>query len=175
MKGELNTSLIGLRWGRFIPEKGFDVLINAYYKYYNENFLPLYIYGEGPELDNLTYLIKKYNLNQKIFLRKFVTNPYSIIKNAKGCIISSRIEGFPNILNEMIYLNNNILSTICVPEISNIDFIFTCLSNDIDSLGVSLNCLLINSFSSEDIVINKMDYLRQLSTSKYIQKIFPKT
>lgn len=157
--------------GRYIPEKGFDLLIKSYAKYYNENFLPLYIFGNGPEYDKLQFLISNFNLKDKIFLINYTTNPYIFIKNANGCILPSRIEGFPNILNEMIYLNENVLSTICVPEISNLDFISICLPNDIDSLGTSLLNLIDSKVISYEKRLKRIDYLDKLDSDVYFLKV----
>ena len=158
--------------GRFIPEKGFDLLIKAYSKYYNDKFLPLLIYGDGPEFVYLNSLIQRYKLSEKIFLLKYTSNPFIVLKNANGCILSSRIEGFPNTLNEMIYLNQNILSTICVPEISKIEFINVCLPNNIDSLGLSLSYLFSKRLLTNDGCCKRNSYLSKLNVENYRIKLF---
>lgn len=158
--------------GRLIPEKGFDVLIEAYSKFFNKDkFFPLYIFGEGPELIRLTKLIDKFKMNDYIFIKEFLSNPFPIIKNARSCIISSRIEGFPNVLNEMIYLNDNILCTICVPEIAKFDFINVCVPNCVDSLGRSLGTLK-DYFPTKNDIQKKNKYLLTVDLENFVNKLF---
>lgn len=158
--------------GRLIPEKGFDILIESYCKFFiKDKFHPLYIFGEGPEIFRLTKLIDKFKMNEYIFIRNYLSNPYPIIKNASSCIISSKIEGFPNVLNEMIYLNDNILSTICVPEISKLEFISVCLPNCVDSLGKSLTTL--NDYCPSNIDLQKkIKYLSTIDLENFVIRVF---
>jgi glycosyltransferase involved in cell wall biosynthesis len=166
---DINEAWISM--GRLIPEKGFDILIRSYVKFYN-NFPKLYIFGNGPELIKLNSLIDKLKVREFIQILNHCDNPYPVIYRASGCIVSSRVEGFPNILNEMVYLNNNVLSTICVPDIASINFIIRCLPNDSDSLGNALcelnlrNNKIRNLFSSE-----RNCYLEQLEVSNYLHDL----
>ena len=177
LKNENNTSIpldINNSWvamGRLIPEKGFDVLIRSYSQF-NNKFPKLYIFGNGPESKKLNALIDKLQVKEFIQIVNYQENPYPIISKARGCIVSSRIEGFPNILNEMIYLNSNVVSTICVPEISGMKFIIRSLPNDVESLGNAL-CEL-NLSGNEFHKMNSLDrsnYLQQLEVSKYMSNI----
>lgn len=85
--------------GRLTYQKGFDLLINNMKFLKNEN-IKLFILGEGPERKNLEELIGKLQLKNKIFLIGRKSNPYIYMKNADLFILSSRYEGFPNVLLE---------------------------------------------------------------------------
>lgn len=85
--------------GRLFYQKGFDILINSMKSLINEN-IKLFILGEGPERKKLEKLIKDFKLENKIFLIGRKSNPYIYMKNADLFILSSRFEGFPNVLLE---------------------------------------------------------------------------
>lgn len=85
--------------GRLFYQKGFDILINSMQSLKNEN-IKLFILGEGPERKNLEKLIKEFQLEKTVFLIGRKSNPYVYMKNADLFILSSRFEGFPNVLLE---------------------------------------------------------------------------
>ena len=63
----------------------------------------LNICGEGPERNNLGILINKLKLNNNVFLRGTVTKPVDYIKKSDVFILTSRHEGFGNVLVEAMY------------------------------------------------------------------------
>ncbi len=153
--------------GRLIDEKGFDLLIKCYSLIDGEK-PNLIILGEGPERKKLENIIAQNNLNKKVLLMGHHPNPYPIMKNAVGCIISSRIEGFPNVLNEMIYLNNNVLSSLCVPEIKNLEFILTEDINNIQKYKKAL----MNLFCKKKLIgkTERNEYLKKIDLRTYVEK-----
>ena len=84
--------------GRLAPQKGFDLIINTMLLL--DKNIKLYIIGNGKEKENLVNLIKKLNLEDHVFLLGKKSNPYIYMKNADLFILSSRYEGFPNVLLE---------------------------------------------------------------------------
>lgn len=84
--------------GRLVPQKGFDLIIKIM-PLLNRT-IKLYILGEGNEKENLLNLIKKLKLEEQVFLLGRKSNPYVYMKNADLFILSSRYEGFPNVLLE---------------------------------------------------------------------------
>lgn len=85
--------------GRLKHQKGFDILINNM-KYLKNDNIKLFILGEGSERKKLEELIKKFELEKTIFLIGRKENPYVYMKKADLFILSSRYEGFPNVLLE---------------------------------------------------------------------------
>jgi len=121
--------------GRFIPEKGFDVLLHAFKKLiqcYPE--LTLIIFGEGEQRDNLSAIIKNLGLNDKVFLPGYEKNIYPYLRKAELCVISSRKEGFPNVLLQMMALNTKVVSTRCAGGIQDLPGLFTCNTEDVQNL-----------------------------------------
>lgn len=85
--------------GRLSKQKAFDLIIEIMVLFKNTN-IKLYILGEGEERLKLQKLIEKNNLYNNVFLLGRKENPYVYMRNADLFILSSRYEGFPNVLLE---------------------------------------------------------------------------
>lgn len=85
--------------GRLAHQKGFDLIIQSM-SFLTDKNIKLYILGDGEEKENLLNLIGKLNLKERVFLLGRRSNPYAYMKNADLFILSSRYEGFPNVLIE---------------------------------------------------------------------------
>lgn len=86
--------------GRLAPQKGFDYLIKAFSASEAKKDVDLIILGEGDERAALEALIEKHDLADKVLLKGSVSNPFAYYSKAEFFILSSRHEGFPNILIE---------------------------------------------------------------------------
>jgi len=86
--------------GTLAEWKGFDLLIEAI-SIIPENFkFKLFILGDGPEKAKLQNLIKLYSLNDTVFLLGNVKNTLKYFKASDIFVLSSRVEGMPNVLIE---------------------------------------------------------------------------
>lgn len=98
--------------GRLSPEKGFDILIEAFYsiseKYPNSR---LFILGEGKERTKLEELIYNFGLTKRVYLLGHQSNPFSLINKADLFVLSSHYEGQGLVLLENLALGKNILAT----------------------------------------------------------------
>ena len=152
--------------GRLVKVKGFDLLINAF-KNSNINLThKLVISGDGSEKQRLVNIVEKLNLSEKVVFTGFQENLYPLIKYADLCVISSRIEGFPNIINEMIYLNDRVLSSYCTFSISKIDFILKSDIYNIKSFSKAINKGLVFSLNNKKRK-SKDKYLSILGINDY--------
>jgi glycosyltransferase involved in cell wall biosynthesis len=88
--------------GRLDKQKGFDYLIEAFAASTASETLKLIILGEGEERAALNALIQKHHLGDKVLLKGSVTNPFAYYSKAQFFTLSSRHEGFPNILLEAL-------------------------------------------------------------------------
>lgn len=86
--------------GRLAPQKGFDFLIEAFANGHAKNDVKLLILGEGDERPALEALIAQHGLEGKAILKGNVDNPFAYYAKADFFVLSSRHEGFPNILIE---------------------------------------------------------------------------
>ncbi|MDR2122136.1 MAG: glycosyltransferase [Flavobacteriaceae bacterium] len=84
--------------GNLSYRKGFDNLLRVFSHLKEEN-INLYILGDGDDKEKLLELKNDLKLEKVNFLGK-VTNPFPYLKNADLFILSSRYEGFPNVLLE---------------------------------------------------------------------------
>jgi len=102
-----------LAMGRLDRQKGFDNLIKAFAKSALKNTVKLVILGEGKERKNLKELIAGLNLKNQVLLFGKVDNPFIYIKYAKFFILSSRYEGFANVLLEALACKIPIIAADC--------------------------------------------------------------
>ncbi|WP_052172424.1 glycosyltransferase [Psychroserpens jangbogonensis] len=153
--------------GRFIPEKGFDLLIDAF-NLLDDKTLKLVILGIGSddEQQKLVSQIEALGLQKRVNLYGYVKNVYPIFSKAKLCVVSSRIEGFPNVLLQMMSQNNNVVSTKCAGEIANIKGLFTCETYDFTALYTVMEKALINNKDNKNLYFN--DYNKSRSIGNFI-------
>ena len=158
--------------GRFIPEKGFDLLIDSF-NLLNDYSLKLVILGIGTDEEHqkLINQIETLGLQNRVILYGYVKNVYPIFYRAKLCVVSSRIEGFPNVLLQMMSQNDNVVSTKCAGEISNIEGIFTCDENDVVALRDAMEKGLNNNKNNQLLF---RDYLESRSIDKFVNSILNK-
>ena len=100
--------------GKLAKWKGFDDLIKAV-AILNEkkiNF-KLIIIGGGKEKKNLNKLIDKNNLKNKVLILEPVLNTLKYFYNADIFVLSSRVEGMPNVMIEAMMCNCTIVATNC--------------------------------------------------------------
>jgi len=156
--------------GRLIPEKGFDLLIQAFAKLLPDHpNLQLLILGEGPERNALENLIEALNLKKSVLMPGLVFNVYPFFKLAQVCIVSSRLEGFPNVLLQMMSQNEKVISTLCAGGIEDMPSIIKIQPNNIDELyGAMQNQLSIKTMANKAIFDA---YLKERSIEIFVEKI----
>lgn len=98
--------------GRFTYVKGYDLLIQAYKKYYNstENCWPLEIIGMGEEESKYRKTIHDLDLDNKISISTYTNDIQSRFRSASCLLLSSRWEGMPMIVLEAMEMG---VPTIC--------------------------------------------------------------
>lgn len=84
--------------GNLSSRKGFDNLLKVFSRLKNENIL-LHILGDGRDKDMLHEMKNLLGLKHVIFHGR-QENPYEFLKFADLFVLSSRYEGFPNVLLE---------------------------------------------------------------------------
>lgn len=156
--------------GRLIKLKGFHLLIKSLKeirKYIPE--MNLLLLGEGPELSHLTALSTALGLQEEIHFMGFKENVYPYFKRASICVVSSLIEGFPNVLLQMMAVNNNVVSTLCAGGIENISGLYTTKTNCSSALSAQiLNCY--NTINTQNSILFKQE-LEQRSVGNFLSKI----
>ncbi|HIC87372.1 MAG TPA: glycosyltransferase, partial [Aquificae bacterium] len=74
------------------------LLLKAFSKL--DNNYRLYILGEGEEKDNLIKLADKLNIKDRVYFLGFQKNPYKYLAQADLMVLSSKVEGLPNVVLE---------------------------------------------------------------------------
>lgn len=87
--------------GRLSPEKGFDLLIEAL-ALCRDPTLRLTIVGDGPEATKLKELAQARSVAAQTEFRGFVPDPYPLFAAADAFVLSSRFDGFPNVVLEAL-------------------------------------------------------------------------
>ncbi|MCC5870211.1 MAG: glycosyltransferase [Gammaproteobacteria bacterium] len=98
--------------GRLTEQKGFDVLLDAFSQLHEDD-LDLVILGEGSLRENLEKQAIQLGVAKRVHLSGFVSQPGRVLASAKLFVLSSRWEGFGNVLVEALAAGVPIVSTDC--------------------------------------------------------------
>ena len=87
--------------GRLVNQKGFDLLIEALARLHDTH-IRLTILGVGPLRTYLERLAQALGVADLVRFEGFQTNPYAWFAQADAFVLSSRYEGFPNVVVEAL-------------------------------------------------------------------------
>ncbi|MGM9475671.1 glycosyltransferase family 4 protein [Pedobacter sp. GSP4] len=169
----VNNKPFILSVGRLSHEKGFDLLIDAYQRLALSD-VDLLISGEGQERENLEKQIAELNLTDKVKLIGFKSNLQDYYAQADVFVLSSRNEGYPNVLVEAMGMGCACVAMDC--EFGPSEIIdhgvngFLIKNNDIQSLSDAIGKLLSNSklrdrFSAKAKLINETNSIEKISAN----------
>jgi glycosyltransferase involved in cell wall biosynthesis len=100
--------------GRLTPQKGFDDLIRAFALVRARRDARLVILGSGRDHPQLIELVHGLGLDGVVDLPGWVPNPHAYMARADLFVLSSRYEGFGNVLVEALACGCPIVATNCV-------------------------------------------------------------
>lgn len=101
--------------GRLVYQKGFDLLIRAFSLVASEcGQLNLAIAGEGPEADALERLARECGIEGRVCFLGRVNRLGALMRQAHAFVLSSRYEGFPNVLVEALAAGLPVVATDCL-------------------------------------------------------------
>lgn len=96
--------------GSLEPEKGFDLLIEAFSGVRQDHDVQLVIVGEGSSRDELEELIVSLGIEDAVHLLGYDANPYRWIRAALALVISSRYEGLPTVAIESAAIRTPVIA-----------------------------------------------------------------
>jgi glycosyltransferase involved in cell wall biosynthesis len=109
---EKATVVLGV--GRLGDQKDFATLIRAFGLLAPRHpELRLLVLGEGKQRKMLERLVREENLASRVSLPGYVSNPYPYMKRAALFVMTSRFEGFGNVVAEALACGCPVVSTDC--------------------------------------------------------------
>ncbi len=99
--------------GRLAEQKDFDTLIRAFALVKTQCASRLVILGEGNLRSPLEALIAELGLQDSVALLGYTENPYAYMARAAVFVLSSKFEGFGNVVVEAMAFGTPIVSTDC--------------------------------------------------------------
>lgn len=95
--------------GRLYKQKGFDNLLEAFAGLTNES-LHLVILGEGPQRSELEAKSVALSIDGRVHMPGFISKPMEVVAQAELFVLSSRWEGFPNVLLEALWTGTPVVA-----------------------------------------------------------------
>ena len=158
---ENKTQLI-VAAGALEPWKGFDDLIKAINILIKKKInLKLVIIGGGSKRSSLNNLIKLYKLQNKVIILKPVMNTLKYFYNSDIFVLSSRVEGMPNVMIEAMMCGCTIVAA-------------NCLTGPREILGKNEYGYLAKVNNPNDLSVNIMKAINKKIPSKKTKKIIKK-
>ena len=109
-----SDSPIFISAGRLTPQKDFPNMLKAFQIVYAQHpDARLLILGEGEDRNELEKLAKALEIQSAVDLPGFAKNPFAMIARADAFILTSRWEGFGNVIVEALACGTPVISTDC--------------------------------------------------------------
>lgn len=97
--------------GRLVPQKGFDMLLDAAALVRRQLAVRVVILGEGPQREKLVDQASRLGLAEVMSLPGFAANPYACMARAAVMVLPSHYEGLPNCLLEALACGCPVVAT----------------------------------------------------------------
>ena len=105
---------VNIAAGKLAKWKGFDDLIKATRILVQKKInIKVVIIGDGPEKNSLLKLVRQYKLENKVIILKPVINTLKYFYNSDIFVLSSRVEGMPNVMIEAMMCGCAVVATNC--------------------------------------------------------------
>lgn len=102
-----------LAMGRLVAQKDFATLLQGFAAVAGRSDARLIILGEGPLRGELETVARTLGIADRVAFPGFVANPLPWLRRARLFVLSSRFEGFGNVLAEALACGTPVISTDC--------------------------------------------------------------
>lgn len=99
--------------GRLVAQKELNVLMSAFSMVAKQRDARLILLGEGPLGARLSAQARELGIEDRVRMAGFQNNPYPFMRKAAVLAVSSRYEGFGNVLVEALACGTPVVSTDC--------------------------------------------------------------
>jgi glycosyltransferase involved in cell wall biosynthesis len=99
--------------GRLVYQKDHDTLLRAFALARSRLDASLVLVGQGPLQDELTTLARELGISDRVIFAGWQQNPFAWMANADLFVLSSRFEGFGNVVIEAMACGLPVVSTDC--------------------------------------------------------------
>jgi len=110
---QLPTQPFIISVGRLTAQKDYETLIRAYALTKLRKSHLLLIVGDGEEREKLNGLVRNLGLERSVLFTGALLNPYPLIARSNLFVLSSRWEGYPNVILEALALKVPVIATDC--------------------------------------------------------------
>jgi len=161
--------------GSLSRSKNHSLLIDAFglVKSRHENIC-LVILGKGEMEEVLKKKIGEAGLSGSVFMPGYALNPYKFMTGALCFVLSSKWEGFPNVLLEAMYVNGHVVSTDCPTGPSEIithgvDGIL-CEPDNAEDLAAGIEKMCFDEEFREKVYMNSREKIINFGENRMVEE-----
>ncbi len=170
---KVNSEFLFVSVGRLHSVKNHSLLLDALSLIKDKINFKLVILGEGPERTNIERKIIELNLVSHVELRGFVIEPFIVIKESDILIVSSKIEGFGNVVVEALACGVPVVSTKCFgpEEILDSEIYGQLCEHNSESMASAILKVSSAYFNEQELIDKSKNYLSSNIAKKYIEAL----
>jgi len=163
--------------GRLTEQKDHATLLRAFSHLKKEMNARLVILGEGEEYDHLQALANDLGIQDDFKLPGFVHNPFAWMSRSRVFVLSSRWEGFANVLVEAMACGTPVVSTDCPSGPSEIldggRFGHLVRPGDYESLSMAIRSCLEKPLTEEQLKGRARRFSIEQILPEYLELLLP--
>ena len=162
--------------GRLVEQKNHELLLRAFARHQQTHGAArLLLLGDGPQRARLEALAAELGIAESVRFEGFVKNPLPYVRKASAFVLTSKYEGFGNVIVEAFGVGTPVISVDCdygPSEILKGGRLGRLVpNNDIEALANAFSPDLRESWPSEVLIRRANDYTSKASSGKYLDLI----